>query len=455
METQKKFEAIRKIFIVFLILILLIMTLLVVISPHHTSQLSIYSDDWDDLSKFKKALEDNKFPISHISSSAIYLREVKSPESTVFIIAGLERKYSLNEVNALSEFIKEGGNVIIADDFGYGNSILENLKISIMENGLFGATDYRVKYRFINKQVVDISYYNHPNYPRYVTDTIPPYEIIMNAPSGLIEQTGTENLFLSYHFLEDEEIITQSSSMSWLDLNGNFSRDAGESAGPFTMIVKIRVPTQIEIFNIFGSRTYSLVLLSDPGMLINEMWGMADNREFALSLVREMLPDGGEVIFDESVHLNENAATKLGNSFYSLIAYIFGNIWSVFIIELILLIILIYLVVKRKPKLLFKRHRHSLNTRMVYFMKRPELDNSDYHWLKWIMLEKIRISYDIPYEIFYSFPLEHQKDLVANAEIFDFLFGIRDDGKESRFMRVDDDIAEKIIAWKPKAVEKG
>ena len=96
-----------------------------------TSQLSAYSDRWNDISKFRKhllSLEDkdnNKlYESSSILSSATMLNSITNDhENYLYIAIGIEKEFSADEVKAIKNFVWDGGTVIIADDYGYGNSI--------------------------------------------------------------------------------------------------------------------------------------------------------------------------------------------------------------------------------------------------------------------------------------------------------------------------------------------
>jgi hypothetical protein len=439
-----------KIFIALLLLVFLILSILIIAIPSEDAQLSIYSDDWNDLSDFRTDLEKAEYSVAHISSTPLYLRELEKPENTVFVIAGMEREYSFSEVNALADYLSAGGNAIIADDFGYGNSILENIRIRSGDMGPFGELEYGISYRFSNKQVVDVIYDRDPNFLLLKTETIPSYQVMMNTPCGLVLDEDESPYFSD--FLEDVEVLAQSSSMSWMDLNGNFSREPGEAAGPFPMVIKMNLFVGIDFLRMDRGTVNTLILLADPSIFINEMWNQGDNREFAFSMIRNTLPEGGTVIFDESLHNNENSATIVKNSYYFIFGYLFGNLGGVVLIEILLFSVLMYLFYKRKSKFRFHRHKDALDTKLLYMMLKPEMDDDDYHWVRWIMLDKVRITYDIPYEIFYSLSPRKQAELIGDMEIAEFLFG---DGSmvkrpDSNYMKVDEWIIDKIIAWRPR-----
>ena len=451
MTTQTATEKFGKFVIACFLIIFLVIFSFIIAAPGHTSQLSIYSEDWNDLSKFRNDLEALNYNISHTSSSPLYLREVEVPERSIFMIVGIEREYTEPEVNAISKFLNDGGSVILADDFGYGNSFLEKLRIG-PDFGFFDSYYYssRIGYEFLHDQVVDIEYDRDPNYPRVEVSLIEEYELIMNAPSGFIPAKDSGSYYDDY--FEEVEVLAQTTSMSWVDKNGNYSRDVGELGGPFQMILRLRLADEIDIsspYNIVGP---TIILISDPSIFINEMWELADNREFILSQVFYILPYGGDIIFDESVHISDNPVAEFTNAYYQLFVYIYGSPAYIFFIILALLLILSTLYSRRESKISFRRHKDTLDSKMLYMMNRPELDQADYYWMKMIMLDKVRISYEIPFEVFYSYTPNQYKVLIDDPEISSFLFDMTDNIFSTKFTKIDESIVKKIIAWKPKKI---
>ena len=59
-------------------------------------QLSAYDDDWNDISNFRKGLENNEdsnYNVSAVLSNPGVLDEISDPSSTLFIIVGTESPY--------------------------------------------------------------------------------------------------------------------------------------------------------------------------------------------------------------------------------------------------------------------------------------------------------------------------------------------------------------------------
>ena len=75
----------------YVVLALLLVTLLGSFVNPTDSQLSAYDDDWDDISKFRSDLNSMGVDTNSLVSSPLLLHEIKNPEETVFIIAGVEK----------------------------------------------------------------------------------------------------------------------------------------------------------------------------------------------------------------------------------------------------------------------------------------------------------------------------------------------------------------------------
>jgi hypothetical protein len=175
-------------------------------------------------------------------------------------------QYDNTELGSYKNFLDNGGTLMLMDDFGYGNSILEYLNISC---------------RFSGVPLLDPLFcYKNQWFP-LITDFNPSFnkdvkEIVLNHATALI---NTENT----------EVIAWSSSSSYLDQNGNESPDDGEQKGPLPVAVEMR----------FGSGT--IILVSDPSILVNSMLGKYDNMLFIKTLASA--DSSGENIVMDTSHL--------------------------------------------------------------------------------------------------------------------------------------------------------
>ena len=165
-----------------------------------------------------------------------------SPQgSTLILVPYLE--FTPAELEKLHAFITQGGTLVLADDYGFGNQILEYLGLKARFSG----------------QVLFDPLFNYKNqwFPRifYLT----PDSVTSNITSLVF------NHATSLTDIETSDVLALSSSSSFLDLNDNQAWDRDEPAGTLPVI----------------SRHYlengQLILIADPSIFINSMETMESN----------------------------------------------------------------------------------------------------------------------------------------------------------------------------------
>lgn len=249
--------------------------------PSGESQLSAYNSTDYDLSGFRDELNQKPhYTTRSIVSTPMALKAVENPSKTLFMAVGIEKQYSLSELDAIVEFIHDGGNVLLADDFGEGDDLSKAISNSLPERNRF-------RVGFLSQEVWAQDY--HINASLAIVKAklfdssrggLMEYSLIMNKPTGLYKGNTTI-----------VETIAETGNESYIDLNENGRADIGERYA-ITMIARADV----------GNGT--VVFVSDPDMFANALMDMTgySNKAFAMHLVQELLPDGGEIIFDESRH---------------------------------------------------------------------------------------------------------------------------------------------------------
>ncbi len=172
-----------------------------------------------------------------------------SPQgATLILIPYLD--FTPGELGELKSFVTQGGTLVLADDYGFGNQILEYL---------------RLKARFSGEILLD-PLFNHKNkwFPR-----------ISHLASSSVT-SNTESLILNHATclmdVESDDILALSSSFSFLDLNGNQAWDEEEPTGPLPVISH---------HNLGNGK---MILISDPSIFINSMETIEDNYNFIQNL---------------------------------------------------------------------------------------------------------------------------------------------------------------------------
>jgi hypothetical protein len=174
--------------------------------------------------------------------------------------------YSTGDLEKIGVFLDGGGTLLLADDYGHGNQVLEYLGLQV---------------RFDGKPLLDPLFcFKNQWFPK----------VIEFALSGELE-TIVLNHATALDQVPSKDVIAWSSESSYIDANENQIWDKNE--------VKGRLPVAAQ--SSIGKGT--LVVVGDPSLIINTMVGQADNLEFIGYLLNSD-SSGKEVLFDVS-HLSQ------------------------------------------------------------------------------------------------------------------------------------------------------
>jgi hypothetical protein len=241
-----------------------------------STDFSIYNSGWNGTSKLAMSTYQlGKFAPSltvqstgsEISVVHLDLAEISlDPGTDALVITGPTEGFSAAEGVLVGDFVRRGGVLLLADDFGTGNSLLEGMNASS---------------RFSGTLLMDLAFDKKPEFSvcfafedDRLTENVT--SILLNHPSSLtVQGTATET-------------IASSSIASWLDSDANRAQDIGEPKGPFPVIARERLGQG------------SIILLSDPSVLINGMREQLDNAVLADNLLLEVGELRTAVYFDES-----------------------------------------------------------------------------------------------------------------------------------------------------------
>ena len=140
--------------------VLLLMILSNFVNLSNTNQLSAYDDDWNDMSAFRQDIKDMGIETRSLVSSPLLLADIEDPRNTTYIVAGVERDtlslpqfdedgfitiasedgYSPSEINAIVEFVENGGTALILEDYGFAGTIAEAFGVRYSGYQLFDTT---------------------------------------------------------------------------------------------------------------------------------------------------------------------------------------------------------------------------------------------------------------------------------------------------------------------------
>lgn len=180
--------------------------------------------------------------------------------------------FSNDEVTAVQQFLTAGGTVLIADNFGAGNTLLAGLGVPI---------------RFGNATIVDSLFYEGtPDFP-VVYDLSP--EMVAQGVKELVLNRGVPLQILS----QSVKVFGSTSPFSFVDLNSNGQRDPGEPTGPLPVFAELTVGAG------------SLYVFSSPGTLSNGMLHTQDDARLLQTLA------GGRRVFLDQSHLGASFSTQI------------------------------------------------------------------------------------------------------------------------------------------------
>ncbi|UCE91604.1 MAG: hypothetical protein JSV90_00115 [Methanobacteriota archaeon] len=253
------------------------MTMLSMVSPALSSSadFSIFNTGWNGtsdlaVSTYRAGKFLPSFELRSTGGEANFilfgLEDVElDPASEALAIIGPTRAFSAAEGAFVGEFVRAGGALLLADDFGLANTLLEGMGASC---------------RFSGKLVIDLSFEKSPEFPVC-------FDIVPDALT-----TDVRSLQLNYASSVviggSSDALARTSVASWSDTDGDRMQDPDEPSGPFVVLAKEHL----------GSG--EIVLLSDPSVLINGMQAQLDNGLLASNLLAVVSDGRAGLHFDES-----------------------------------------------------------------------------------------------------------------------------------------------------------
>ena len=228
---------------------LTIITLAVLVILVTTVQLSSPSDDFRQDNRSWNGLSDLASATGATPLTSL-LKLPSIPLGTALLLIP-HYPITLPQLEEVRNYVVEGGTLVLADDFGHGNQVLSFLGLTA---------------RFSGSNLLDPVFHHEsrrlPWIPR-----IAAARLMMDIESLVFNRaTSLDNV-------APEETLAFSSSLSFLDLNGNESLD-DEPMGPLPVISSHH----------FGSGT--VILISDPSVFINGMLPMANNSNLVNNIAK-------------------------------------------------------------------------------------------------------------------------------------------------------------------------
>ncbi len=374
--------------------VLLIANVIFQVTMGPQPQLSAYDDDWNDLSMFLRDMDNATYlETTNIISSPLMLQELDDPTDHVYVAIGVEKQYTLYEAIAIYEFIEMGGTAIIADDFGYANSISDYYDVTYQDGRLYDE-QFQVNPKFVVATAT--------------TDFGFSGSLVFNEPTGMTIASGHP--------------IVESTSRAWVDTNDNQERDVIDPSSPTGVVEMFDTYTLVVETNrdFMSEENGNVIFISDPSLFIDAMYLKGDNRAFIRALVDYLLPNGGKLIFDESRHTPENIGEGFQQEgFFILVTGTSDLIVKIIVGGLLIPFVLIMVLAIGDPSILI--HKQVLSDVSLHNLKTWAFTKRDIEELRVHFLEKVRRTYGMSTDEFSRLSTKELAALVQDKRIMRFL----------------------------------
>jgi hypothetical protein len=201
---------------------------------------------WNGISEFGSGTDATVLPD---------LKEVAATNTMGALVVMPYVPYQAADLAHIKEFVNSGGTLVVMDDFGYGNQVLDAMGLDMRFAGVMLLDPY-LNYRNERLPVIN----------DFATD-------VKNAGiNSLVLNHATAVTFPSGEPGGNYKILGRSSDTSFLDVNGDGVKSEGDISGPLAIAVKTNAGDGV------------VIAVSDPSILINSMAGLGDNSRFVSML---------------------------------------------------------------------------------------------------------------------------------------------------------------------------
>lgn len=211
---------------------LLILTLIAMFPP--TDDFNIDNPFWNG---FSKLMETTKLE----TIEDVKVLETKlDAENYVLLIIGPSKVFNQSDVESIKLFLERGGKVVIMDDFGTGNTLLEGLNLKLRLSGMVLRDPL---FRDKSSELPRVTEFGEDKSVKNVDFIQLNYATALEVADPRVS------------------IVANSSLFSYLDLNLNGVYDKDEPLGPFPVIARSRLGKG------------GLLVVSDSSLFIN--WALS------------------------------------------------------------------------------------------------------------------------------------------------------------------------------------
>ena len=216
-----------------------------------TADFSTYNPDWNGGKEIRNLTSGNHQVMAISDRSVLASFE---PNKTTLFILGPRSNFSTEDIDIIKKFVETGGLLILADDFGSGNELLNKLTTSVS----------------FSKMLLqdDLNFWKKPAFPVATTSIVNVSNITMNYPTYLV--------------ITDRSVKVLSSSSRF----GRISITESERG-------------QSDSYPVIAYFTYGrgeIVAISDPSIFINSMLQFENNKD----LLEGIAKNRTVMIFDDT-----------------------------------------------------------------------------------------------------------------------------------------------------------
>lgn len=212
---------------------------------------SVKNPKWNGLTNLE-----TKYNTETINPSENLQKTIITPSQSTLLTIGPTKQFTPKETKNIEKFLKNGGRIILADDYGSANNLLKQLNVSIrFSNLMIRDPIFKLK----NSKLPTINNIKKSNLTENVSSIAFNYGTVL-------ENLGTGT-----------NILASSSERSYLTENAKAEYEQSMSVGPFPVMARKNIGDG------------QLVLLSDSSVFINSMIGKENNKILLDSLIGDRM----------------------------------------------------------------------------------------------------------------------------------------------------------------------
>ncbi|MCZ7393557.1 MAG: DUF4350 domain-containing protein [Candidatus Methanoperedens sp.] len=235
-------------------ILLLIASILILIGTFRfsesTADFSTYNPDWNGGMQIRILISEHHRVIAMpVRSDLVSF----APGETAFVILGPRGNFSEKDIYTIRKFVEAGGLLLLSDDFGSGNELLNRFTTSVSFSNMLLQDD--------------VSFWKNSTFPVAATSIGNVSNITMNYPTSLV--------------ITDKSIEVLASTSRFGRLSENESQRGQPGSYP--------------VIAYFPYGRGKIIAIADPSIFINSMLPMEENKR----LLGEFVENRTTVIFDE------------------------------------------------------------------------------------------------------------------------------------------------------------